>query len=156
MEQSRIIVESMYYQNLMVQIKEKTHIKIIDEYRDTAALRDSQKLHLANLPTDAAISIIKQDFDELLNFTILKLCKYENVKTEEEYPNGEKPEEEDNNETILGYSQGFLLMYLVEYYLLKEHPNNLIQYLKSVRIPYASKYAKELKNIYGELGNVPK
>jgi hypothetical protein len=151
MEQSKFIVESIDYQNLIKYIKEKTNIKILDEYRETAALRDNQKINLANLSTDVAINIIKNEFDKLFSFTILKLCKYENVKMEEEYPKGEEVEEEGNNETILGYSQGFLLMYLIEYYLLKENPSNLLTYLKAIRIPHASKYEKELKEIYSKL-----
>lgn len=79
------------------------------------------------------------------------MTKYENVKIEEEYPAEEdNSDNNNNNEVILGYSKGFILMYLVEYYLLKNRPQALMSYIKSMRIPNAMKYEKELKGIYDE------
>lgn len=150
MEQSEKIIKSAGYVSFIKGVQKRANIKILDEYLETAASRDSQKMAMANLSVDKAIYILKND-NKLLNYVLLKLQKYENVKVEEEYPKGEEVEEEDNNETFLGYSQSFLLLYLIEYYLLTEFPEKLLSYLTAIRIPNAKKYDKELKELYSKL-----
>lgn len=151
MEQAKIVIVSSEYQSFIKEIQKKTKIKILEEYRETAEMRDNQKMDFANLLANQAIEIIKEDYSRLYRFTLLKLKKYENIKTEEEYPVDEEVEEEENNETILGYSQGFILLYLIEFYLLTSNPNKLLPYLKTIRVPNASKYEKELKSLYDKI-----
>lgn len=151
MEIAKQIISSSQYQNLIDTIQKRIRLKILNEYRDTVATRDEQKMKLANLSSDEALKLLEDDKSIFSGFVLLKLQKFENAKIDEEYPEGEEPEQEDDNETVLGYSKSFLLLYLIEYFLLKTNPSELEPYLKATRIPNAKKYEKELKEIYSKL-----
>jgi hypothetical protein len=151
MEIAKKIINSNQYQSLIEDIRKRTKLKILTEYRETAANRDEQKIKLAHLSEENIFAVIDTKTDSFKKFALLKMQKFENLQVVEEYPEGEELEEEDNNETILGYSKGFLFMYLIEYILLKDKPDELLNYLKSVRIPQAKKYEKELKEIYNKV-----
>jgi len=114
-------------------------------------MRNKHSMEVANLSIENAIKILNEQADDLLKFVELKMQKYENVKFQEEFPKYEKPQSYNDNEQILGYSKGFLITYLIEFYLLKNSPSELVSYLKVYRIPYAKKYEKELKDIYNKL-----
>ncbi|MDR0606528.1 MAG: hypothetical protein LBG80_19830 [Bacteroidales bacterium] len=151
MEIVKKIVNSYQYQNLIKDIQKRTKLKILDEYRDAAANRDEQKIEIAHLSEKDIFEILDNQINDFKKFVLLKMQKFENVKVDEEYPEGEEIDDDDVNETVLGYSQGFLLMYLIEYCLLKDNLSNMLTYLKAIRIPHASKYEKELKEIYNKL-----
>lgn len=152
MEISKQIINSSQYQSIVDNIQRRIKLKILSEYRDTAARRDEQKMKLANLSGEEIMKVLETDKDDFIQFSLCKMQRFENVKIDEEYPIWEKPEQEDDNETILGYSKGFLLLYLIEYYLLKNNPSELEPYLKAIRIPNARKYKNELKEIYSKTG----
>ncbi|WP_424409874.1 hypothetical protein [Pasteurella sp. PK-2025] len=145
------IINSEQYQNLINSIQKKTKLKILNEYKDTTANRDWQKMKLANLLADDALNLLKNDEATFVNFALMKMQKFENIKMNEEYPSDEKTDIEDDNEIILGYSKSFLLLYLIEYFILKTKPSELGSYLKTIRIPQAKKYEKELKEIYSKI-----
>ncbi|MGC7560391.1 hypothetical protein ACPEEL_03715 [Pasteurella sp. PK-2025] len=145
------IINSEQYQNLISSIQKKTKLKILNEYKDATANRDCQKMKLANLLADDALNLLKNDEATFVNFALMKMQKFENVKINEEYPSNEKMDVEDDNEIILGYSKSFLLLYLIEYFLLKTKPSELGFYLKTIRVPQAKKYEKELKEIYSKI-----
>lgn len=151
MEVSKQIINSIQYQSIVDNIQRRIKSKILSEYRDTATRRDEQKMKLANLSGVEIMKVLETDKDNFIKFSLCKMQKFENVEIDEEYPIGEKPEQEDDNETILGYSKGFLLSYLIEYYLLKNNPSELESYLKAVRIPNARKYNNELKEVYSNI-----
>ncbi|AWL78029.1 hypothetical protein DKB58_03210 [Capnocytophaga canimorsus] len=151
MKVAKQIINSSQYQSLVDDIQKRIKLKILNEYRDTVASRDEQKMKLANLSGEKAMKLLETDKENFSKFALCKMQKFENAKIDEEYPIGEEPEQEDDNEMILGYSKSFLLLYLIEYYLLKTNPSELETYLKATRIPYAKKYEKELKKIYSNL-----
>ena len=70
----------------------------------------------------------------------------------EDYPVHMEGETEDVNEIIEGISPSFLLIGLIEFCLIKKSENELLDYLKSSRIPQAKKYAKQLKKWYEASG----
>ena len=45
----------------------------------------------------------------------------------------------------------FPIGHLIEYYLILKKPERLVDYLRSIHIPNAKKYAKEIKEIYDEI-----
>ncbi|MFK7112912.1 hypothetical protein V3468_00490 [Flavobacterium oreochromis] len=151
MEIAKLVVESEQYQNLIDKVKQRTKLKILSEYRDLAAGRDEQKMNIANLSKEVALQLLEFDKENFMQFVLLKMQKFENVKIDEEFPENENIEIEDDNEIILGYSKSFLLIYLIEYFLLKTTPLKLEIYLKETRVPNAKKYEKELKEIYNKL-----
>ncbi|MBC9130884.1 hypothetical protein JMI89_08690 [Frischella sp. Ac48] len=151
MEIAKQIIDSCQYKNLVDNIQKRTKLKVLSEYREAVASRDEKKMKLANLSEEEAMKLLEMDKEIFNEFVLCKMQKFENVKIDEEYPNREEPEQEDDNETILGYSKSFLLLYLIEYFLLKTNPSGLEPYLKATRIPNAKKYEKELKEIYRKL-----
>ena len=44
----------------------------------------------------------------------------------------------------------FPIGHLIEYYLILKKPEGLVDYIRSIHIPNAKKYAKEIKEIYDE------
>ena len=151
MEIAKQIIDSCQYKNLVDNLQKRTKLKVLSEYREAVASRDEKKMKLANLSEEEAMKLLEMDKEIFNEFVLCKMQKFENVKIDEEYPNREEPEQEDDNETILGYSKSFLLLYLIEYFLLKTNPSGLEPYLKATRIPNAKKYEKELKEIYRKL-----
>ncbi|MHC5310653.1 hypothetical protein ACYSNM_11415 [Myroides sp. LJL116] len=151
METVKNIIDSSNYQNLLNSINKRTKIKIYEHYRDTVAARDQEKLKMAHLSGDQAVSLLGSDEDIFTEFVLLKLQKFENAIIDQQYPLGEEPEQENDNETVLGYSKGFLLLYLIEYFLLKTNPSELGPYLKAIRVGNAKKYERELKEIYSKI-----
>ena len=72
---------------------------------------------------------------------------------DDEYPEGEEISDDDKPHTIeeLPYYKNFLVSFLIEYYLLKEQPTELGKYLKRIHTAHATKYEKELCNIWKEV-----
>ncbi len=78
--------------------------------------------------------------------------------TIEEYPDGEFPQgeeisEEDVSTTIeIGkYSMTSIALYMIEFDILKNHPDLLEDYYKRLYIPGAVKYGGEIKTLYKSL-----
>lgn len=152
MQKSIKVIESEAYANCINSIENKIYLKILDKYKENMANRDSGKMDKANVSSLEIINILEEDRIEFLDFLFSKIKKYENVKFKEDYPKGESPEEEEDNEEVLGYAKGFILLYAIEFFLLKNRPTDLESYLKETRVPQAKKYAKELNVIYSGLG----
>lgn len=152
MQKSIKVIESEAYIDCINSIENKVSLKILDKYRENMANRDSDKMDKANVSSLEIINILEEDRIEFLDFLFSKIKKYENVKFKEDYPKDEEPEDEDNNEEVLGYAKGFILLYAIEFFLLKNRPTDLERYLKETRVPQAKKYAKELSTIYSSLG----
>lgn len=151
MEIAKEIINSIQYQKIVDCIQKRTRLKILSEYRDAVAVRDEQKMGIANFSKADAMKLLEEDLEKFCRFTLYKMQKFEGTKIDEEFPDGEDPEIENDNEVILGYSRSFLLLYLIEYHLLKNNPEKLESYLKIIRIPNAKKYEKELRDIYSKL-----
>ena len=131
--------------------KKKVRINVLSEYSEVVENRDMQKMQVAQMTNSDAFNILRNEYSLFEKFVLSKIVKFENVKTVEDFPKGEEVEEEDNNETVLGYSFGFLLIYLIEYFLLSRKPEALEAYLKAIRIPQAAKYSKDLQKIFKSL-----
>ena len=70
-----------------------------------------------------------------------------------EFPKGEEISEEDVSTTIeIGkYSKMSIALYIIEFYLLKNHQEIVADYYKRLGIPRAAKYAKEVIVLYNEI-----
>lgn len=78
----------------------------------------------------------------------------------EEFPDGEFPKGEEISEeeksTIIAtgeYAITSIAMYIIEFDILKNHPDILADYYKRLRIPGATKYAREMKKLYKTVFN---
>ena len=102
------------------------------------------------------LHLIKENKSDIVLWA-KEFWKYSN-DTPEEYPDGEfAPEEElDEDEkskliSVGKYTKSCLAMYMVEFDILKNHPEILADYYKRLRIPGAVKYAKEMKKLFSRI-----
>lgn len=88
---------------------------------------------------------------EIVSFVERKMSY--DFEDEEEYPKGEELSDDEKPKLIteLPYYKNFLVAFLIEYYLLKEHPTTLCGYLKRIHIANATKYKRELKAIWQDV-----
>lgn len=56
--------------------------------------------------------------------------------------------DDEDDEKIIGYPCNFLITYLIEFFILKNNSSYLEEYLSSIRVGGAKKYAKDLIKIY--------
>lgn len=151
MQESIKVIESEVYTDYINFVENKVVLKVLEKYRENTAIRDADKMSKAKVTSSEILDLLINDKEQFTAYIFSKIKKYENVKFKEDYPKGEEPEKEESNEEVLGYAKGFILLYAVEYFLLKETPEDLEFYMKETRVPQAKKYTKELKEIYSKL-----
>ena len=128
----------------------KAHITI----NKNAIPNDPEKPFVTSGIRVGAAAITTRGFTEadaalLLNFAA---CYYEafcDAPDEQEYPEGEEPDPDDDDGNIVNLGQGknTLLHNLIVYALLKYRPDDLLPYLNAMRMPYAAKFAREMKAV---------
>lgn len=111
------------------------------------------KLHSEKEFVEFYKQIIEENKRDIIIWTV-NFWKY-STDSVEEYPDGEFPKGEqiDDGEksTIISigkYAITSIAMYIIEYDILKNHPEILVDYYKRIRIPGAMKYAREMKKLY--------
>ena len=74
----------------------------------------------------------------------------ETVEIIEEYPLGEESDEDDapDIDKVLGYSETSIADFIVELDMIKNHPTQLADYYKKIRIPRATNFASDIKRLY--------
>ena len=112
---------------------------------------DNERLKAAQVTIEELEYLFSSNMKETLCFVVKKM-QY-NFDEDDEYPEGEEISDDDKPHTIdeLPYYKNFLVAFLIEYYLLKEQPTKLGKYLKRIYIAHATKYEKELRNIWKEV-----
>ena len=112
---------------------------------------DNERLKAAQVKIDNLESLLGSNINEAMTF-IDKKMQFD-FEEDDEYPEGEEISDDDKPHTIeeLPYYKNFLVSFLIEYYLLKEQPTELGKYLKRTHIAQATKYEKELRNIWEEV-----
>lgn len=70
------------------------------------------------------------------------------LKKQEKYS---EPDGGKDNIVNLAAKINFPIGHLIEYYLLSERPNDLLDYVTKIRIPGSKKYAKEIGKIFSEI-----
>ena len=161
METIEEFVTSVIYQDALKEIKDKVHIEFLDfesENKETQlrqVLLIEEKLRKAELSMSFVSDYIQNNLKSIIAYSIQKIRFYETNSDKAsygEYPKGEELDEDEKPVTVkvLGYNPFTLIMYGVEYFFLNEHPDRLLEYIKKLRIPGASKYKKEITTIYKE------
>ncbi|MET3019234.1 hypothetical protein [Flavobacterium hydatis] len=115
---------------------------------------DLKRLDLSQIKIEDLFDLIATDSAKIISFILIKLEKYLNKKEVQEYPKGYEPDEADDNIKVLPFYKNFLIPYFIEYYYLKNKPEELCSYLLSLRTPAAKKYDKELKSIYKKINSL--
>ena len=107
---------------------------------------------------------LMQFFEQLIEYNRKELILWSKAfwqysdETWEEYPDGEFPKGEEldieDTSTILKigkYSITSIAMYMIEFDILKNHPEILEDYYKRLHILGAAKYGREIKALYKSL-----
>lgn len=148
------LLNSKNYSELIKNLESSLGIDVKEDIPATAILNyDISKLKASKVDVNELDKLIEIDSEKILAFVKAKLKKYNNVKDKQEYPTGEEPaeEEKDIRIRILPFYRNFLIIYLIEYVLLKTNPAELGPYFNAIRIPNSKKYEKELNRIYNNL-----
>ncbi len=147
------LIQSDEYCKLVENTKKKVHIEVDRNYPEHILDFDKSRMNAAAVTISELESLLFTDLDKIANYASIKLVKYSNVKMEQEYPENEQPDADDEDVIIkeMPFYYNFLLIYLIEYFILRNNPEQLEEYLKSIRIPNSKKYAKELRFIYNSI-----
>lgn len=154
------LMTSEMYQDALKEIKGKVHIEILDYDRTDFHLKNliEEDLKKAQLSISFVSDYIKNHLKAIIEYSIRKITYYERNPDKadcEEYPEGEELDENEKPVTIerFGYAPSFLISYGIEYFFLNEHPDKLLEYIKKLRIPGASKYKREITSLYKQVNN---
>ena len=139
------------YGLLLKNVQTISNIEIDDNVPFALLDYDNERLKAAQVKIDDLESLLNTNMKEASYF-VEKKMQY-NFDEDDEYPEGEEISDDDKPHTIeeLPYYKNFLVSFLIEYYLLKEQPTELGKYLKRTHIAHATKYEKELRNIWKEV-----
>jgi hypothetical protein len=116
-----------------------------------------QQIGQAGLSPAEVESILSHQRAKLIEFGVAFLRNEAATSDEEEYPEGEEPGSDETPVTLSdeGYGVGFAVTYAIYLnYLQQRSQHDFVEYLKAVRIPHAARFARELKRIYNELGEM--
>lgn len=139
------------YELLLKSVQTISSIEIDNTVSFSLLDYDNERLKAAQVKIDDLESLLNTNMKEASYF-VEKKMQY-NFDEDDEYPEGEEISDDDKPHTIeeLPYYKNFLVSFLIEYYLLKEQPTELGKYLKRTHIAHATKYEKELRNIWEEV-----
>lgn len=139
------------YGLLLKNVQTISNIEIDDNVPFALLDYDNERLKAAQVKIDDLEFLLGSNMNEAMTF-IDKKMQFD-FEEDDEYPEGEEILDDDKPHTIeeLPYYKNFLVAFLIEYYLLKEQPTELGKYLKRTHIAQATKYEKELRNIWEEV-----
>ena len=139
------------YELLLKNVQTISNIEIDDNVPFALLDYDNEMLKAAQVKIDDLEFLLGSNMNEAMTF-IDKKMQFD-FEEDDEYPEGEEISDDDKPHTIeeLPYYKNFLVAFLIEYYFLKEQPTKLGKYLKRTHIAQATKYEKELRNIWEEV-----
>ncbi len=139
------------YELLLKNVQTISNIEIDDNVPFALLDYDNERLKAAQVTIEDLESLLGSNMNEAMTF-IDKKMQFD-FEEDDKYPEGEEISDDDKPHTIeeLPYYKNFLVSFLIEYYLLKEQPTELGKYLKRIHIAQATKYEKELRNIWKEV-----
>jgi hypothetical protein len=139
------IVLSSEYQSLLNELRESLVIPVEADYEDMLAEFDDESLSVSRLDENEIFKALNEEVSQIQVYSEKKFRALDGAPDEQEFAPGEQVEIDDSKEVEEGvYSQGFLLINIIEYLLAKADVDRLQAYLKLQRIPNAKKYAKQV------------
>lgn len=145
-------IESPEYDTLLYDIQKRAKVEINSSEPNSTILNfDVIKLNAAGISTEVLKDLFEEK-DKVVNYVINKLVKYNNIDLQQDYPDGEEPDEPDRVIKKMPFYKDFLVIYLIEFYFLKEKKSGLSTYLKAIKIPKAKVYENEITELYNKLG----
>ena len=143
------------YESIIHEVARRFPINIIDDVPSLSIQRDESKLMYADILLCDLFELVILNKNKFIQFVVHKLQKFSGLsfRSQDEFPPGEEPDEDDydDKERSIGYPKNFLIMHMIEFFILNKKPNILDNYLKFVRMSYAKKYASDLREIYASI-----
>ncbi len=153
MKELDLLIRSAEYAEVTQKVISNKNIKIIDDYYEILLEDSEEYLRKASLNVQDLKNILEND-DLFGNYSISRYnIINDNDNDEEEYPENEQVSKEEKSITteVHGLSRNFLIDILIEYYILKNEPDKLNEYIKTIGIPNSKSFAKKLKEIYNSI-----
>ena len=150
----RSLYDSALYGRLLAEVQSNLKLDISDSIPEIIYTYDIRDIQAANISTSEILHTIETDFERIKNFVVAKMRALKGEVEEQEYSPDEPPDKDDKPGASikLPYYRNFLIIYFIEYLILRDRPESLVNYLKAIRIPNAAKYGKQLKEIYKNSG----
>lgn len=151
MDEINRFINGKSYELLLRNILQKRNIEIESNIPFVLLDYDKEQLKAAQIEVENLETLLISNMTEIVSFVERKMSY--DFEDEEEYPKGEELSDDEKSKRIteLPYYKNFLVAFLIEYYLLKEHPTALCGYLKRIHIANATKYERELKAIWQDV-----
>ena len=161
-EDLMVLYESDVYQTLLDEYSKRARYKLDsrpeDEMSIIKSLANAQRNYLIlNIPFEEVLSEFEMRKEDLLKYSIIKINFFNNLDnncTDGEFPEGEEPDKDDKWEVIetLGICKSFFFNNFCELYLLNTgDKERLLHFLKTIRMPYAKKYAGQITKLYKQI-----
>jgi len=142
---ARKIVLSSEYQSLLNELRESLVIPVEADYEDMLVEFDDESLSVSALSESEIFKALNEKVPQIKAYSERKFRALDGAPDEQEFAQGEQIETGDDEEVGHSvYSQGFLLINIIEYLLAKADADRLRAYLKLQRIPNAKKYSKQV------------
>ena len=117
-----------------------------EEFPSILLDHDVKKMVFSGASISDLKNILSDDLDSFLKYIAIKL----NIILSE----SDQQEGNDDEDVIirrLAPYKNFLIVHLLEYYLIVHHVDKLNDYLKKIRIPNSSKYSVQIQKIYSSM-----
>ncbi|PVZ37266.1 hypothetical protein [Pseudomonas sp. CC120222-01a] len=133
------IIGSSAYKKLLSELVDAAGIEVDSEYAEVFARLDSAKIVKAKIDIQDIMFILTNKVDLVRQYSLSKFKSLSDEEDEEEYPAGAESSAGEKSKTLAAgkYSQGFLLINLIEYALAMSGRERLLEYIKLSRIPHA-------------------
>ncbi len=143
-------IKSEHYSNLLNRLVICTHIELNNNVPDVLFGHDERRIAAGGMDITALEGLLSNDqkVDEIKEFILKSMHSVGGE--EEEYPTGGESDKDDRPQLKkkLPYYRSFLITFLVQYYLIENHPDRLDAYYKATRTPAAKKHKKQMLEIY--------
>ena len=147
--QVRAILESDALKAIEEPIAAKRGLAILYDFSSASTTYTLADISVSGMSSAQLETLLREHRDRIITFGILFACDQEANRDEEEYPEGEEPDEDEDPGEVLGLGCGFGIKYAIYYnFVANRTPAELRAYLKNRRIPQAAKFAMALERIF--------
>ncbi len=142
-------VTSAEYQALLNRIALATGIQVLETVSARMLELDAARLANAGLSVSDLESVTGKEPDQVIKFVVLKMQKYR-IAPLLPASSTSHANSGEIGETLATspFLPNFLVIYLVEYIILRHNPERLESYLRLSRIPNAKRYGRELHMLF--------
>lgn len=138
-DQVKEFVASKEYQDTVIELKSILRIVVDDAYEDFFAARNARSLSASGFDLDVLKDVLQIDRNKIIQYSARKFKATHNKLDEQD-----GQQEIDSVISFGNYSQGFLLINLIEIVLARHGKDVLEEYLRESKIPKYKAYAKDV------------